>query len=174
MEDTDGGSDERARTSAHDLVADHELGHALDHVEGIDVIRMAVGFHTFEVRPESQVDHFELWKFRQDAVIARAARDSLAVARVNDDSSAHSVASRPLLLAAGMAGAYPPQLAAPEAPMFEIKPETALFIDDSPANVDAASALGFRVIRFTDATALRLELVDIGLLPDGCAAQSPG
>lgn len=58
--------------------------------------------------------------------------------------------------------------------MFEIKPETALFIDDSPANVDAASALGFRVIRFTDATALRLELVDIGLLPDACAAQSPG
>jgi 2-haloacid dehalogenase len=60
------------------------------------------------------------------------------------------------------------------AAQFEIEPETALFIDDSPANVDAASALGFRVIQFTDATALRLQLVSIGLLPDAPGAHSPG
>jgi 2-haloacid dehalogenase len=49
---------------------------------------------------------------------------------------------------------------------FGIAPAAALFIDDSPANVDAARALGFSAIRFTDATALRRELVRLGLLPD--------
>ena len=49
---------------------------------------------------------------------------------------------------------------------FGIEPAAALFIDDSPANVDAATTLGFRSIHFTDATALRLELVGGGLLPD--------
>jgi 2-haloacid dehalogenase len=48
---------------------------------------------------------------------------------------------------------------------FGIEPEATLFIDDSSANVDAAIALGFRAIRFTDATALRIELVRLGLLP---------
>jgi 2-haloacid dehalogenase len=49
---------------------------------------------------------------------------------------------------------------------FGIAPAAALFIDDSPANVDAARALGFSAIRFTDATALRSELVRLRLLPD--------
>ena len=58
------------------------------------------------------------------------------------------------------------------AEQFGIEPAAALFIDDSSANVDAAKALGFRAIRFTDATALRRELVRLGLLPDdpGCVA----
>ena len=47
---------------------------------------------------------------------------------------------------------------------FRLDPAATLFIDDSPANVRAATALGFRTIRFTDATALRLELVRVGLL----------
>ena len=47
---------------------------------------------------------------------------------------------------------------------FGIEPAAALFIDDSPANIDAATALGFRAIQFTDATALRRELVLLGLL----------
>ena len=47
---------------------------------------------------------------------------------------------------------------------FGIEPAAALFIDDSPANIDAATALGFRAIEFTDATALRRELVLLGLL----------
>ena len=60
------------------------------------------------------------------------------------------------------------------AEQFEIEPEAALFIDDSPANIDAARGLGFRVIQFTDAAALRPELVRLGLLPDTRAASPPG
>ncbi len=50
---------------------------------------------------------------------------------------------------------------------FGIEPATALFIDDSSANVAAAAALGFRAIHFTDAAALRVVLVRLGLLPPG-------
>jgi 2-haloacid dehalogenase len=50
---------------------------------------------------------------------------------------------------------------------FEIEPATALFIDDSSANVAGAAALGFRAIHFTDAAALRVVLVRLGLLPPG-------
>lgn len=57
---------------------------------------------------------------------------------------------------------------------FGIEPAAALFIDDSAANVDAATALGFQAIRFTDATALRLELVRLGLLPDVRDGSPPG
>lgn len=49
---------------------------------------------------------------------------------------------------------------------FDIEPERTLFIDDSAVNIDAARELGFRVIQFTDAASLRLELVALGLLPD--------
>ena len=49
---------------------------------------------------------------------------------------------------------------------FGIEPEETLLIDDSPANIDAATALGFRAIEFTDATALRRELARLGLLPE--------
>jgi 2-haloacid dehalogenase len=50
---------------------------------------------------------------------------------------------------------------------FEIDPATAVFIDDSPANIEAARALGFRVIQFTDARGLRRELVRLGSLRVG-------
>ena len=52
---------------------------------------------------------------------------------------------------------------------FGVEPPAALFIDDSSANVDAAKALGFGVIQFTDATALRRELTRLGLLADAHA-----
>jgi 2-haloacid dehalogenase len=52
------------------------------------------------------------------------------------------------------------------AEQFGIEPAAALFIDDSSANVEAATSLGFRAIQFTDATALRVELVRLGLLRD--------
>jgi 2-haloacid dehalogenase len=48
---------------------------------------------------------------------------------------------------------------------FDIEPTTALFIDDSAANVAAAAAIGFHAIQFTDVAALRLELVRLELLP---------
>ncbi len=49
---------------------------------------------------------------------------------------------------------------------FGIEPAATVFIDDSPANIEAASALGYCTIRFTDATALRLALTRLGLLAD--------
>ena len=49
---------------------------------------------------------------------------------------------------------------------FGIEPEEAVFVDDSPANIEAATDLGFSAIQFTDATALRLALVRLGLLGD--------
>jgi len=49
---------------------------------------------------------------------------------------------------------------------FEIEPATAVFIDDSPANIEAASGLGFRAIRFTDASGLRRELVQLGVFDE--------
>jgi 2-haloacid dehalogenase len=52
------------------------------------------------------------------------------------------------------------------AEQFGFEPAAAVFIDDSSANVDVATALGFHAIQFTDAKALRLELVRIGLLPN--------
>jgi 2-haloacid dehalogenase len=55
---------------------------------------------------------------------------------------------------------------------FGIEPAAALFIDDSSANVDAATALGFHAIQFTDPKALRVELVRLGLLRD-VHARSP-
>lgn len=60
------------------------------------------------------------------------------------------------------------------AEQFGIEPAATLFIDDSAANIDAAMALGFRAIHFTDAAALRLELVRLGLLPDARAGSPPG
>ena len=57
---------------------------------------------------------------------------------------------------------------------FDIEPRAALFIDDSSANVEAAEELGFGAILFTDAGALRRELVRLGLLPEIRAAPRPG
>lgn len=60
------------------------------------------------------------------------------------------------------------------AEQFGIEPAAALFIDDSSANVEAAKALGFHATQFTDATALRRELVRLGLLPDTQVVPPPG
>lgn len=46
-----------------------------------------------------------------------------------------------------------------------LKAEDCLFIDDMPANVEAALALGMRAIRFVDAAGLRDALAAHGLLP---------
>jgi 2-haloacid dehalogenase len=48
---------------------------------------------------------------------------------------------------------------------FGLNADEAIFIDDNAANVAGARALGIRSVLFTDAAALRLELVDAGLLP---------
>lgn len=47
---------------------------------------------------------------------------------------------------------------------FDVAPQTAVFIDDSPANVATARDLGLRAIQFTGGRALRAELVALRLL----------
>jgi 2-haloacid dehalogenase len=47
-----------------------------------------------------------------------------------------------------------------------VAPARSLFVDDAPANVEAAAALGFATERFTDALALRARVVREGLLPE--------
>ena len=47
---------------------------------------------------------------------------------------------------------------------FGLRGEEAVFVDDLPENVDAARELGLHGIRFTDAGALREELMQLGLL----------
>jgi 2-haloacid dehalogenase len=48
---------------------------------------------------------------------------------------------------------------------FAIDPAHAVYIDDRPGNVAAANGLGMHGIIFTDAAALRADLVRVGLLP---------
>jgi putative hydrolase of the HAD superfamily len=48
---------------------------------------------------------------------------------------------------------------------FELSPSQALFIDDHPANVEAANALGLPAVLFTDAASLERELMARGLIP---------
>jgi 2-haloacid dehalogenase len=47
---------------------------------------------------------------------------------------------------------------------FGLAPEATFFVDDSPANVEAARRLGLDAVRFHDAERLRGELVERGLL----------
>lgn len=47
---------------------------------------------------------------------------------------------------------------------FGLAPHEALFIDDNPANVDAANAFGIRALLFRDAEQVRAELTAQGLL----------
>lgn len=62
-------------------------------------------------------------------------------------------------------------VAKPDPRLFEILMERygldatgTVYIDDAPANVEAASRLGFLAIRFTDAAALRTSLETLGIL----------
>jgi hypothetical protein len=65
----DGSGDVRPRTGSYNLGAERELGLTLQHVEGIDVVGVAVQVDSLEVRPEAQLDDLELGKFGQDAVM---------------------------------------------------------------------------------------------------------
>jgi 2-haloacid dehalogenase len=57
-----------------------------------------------------------------------------------------------------------PQIFRLAARRFGLDPTVTLFVDDSAANIAAASQLGFRTHRFADALALRNTLVEHGLL----------
>lgn len=47
---------------------------------------------------------------------------------------------------------------------YDVDPAAAVFIDDSPANVAAATALGVTGLHYTDSAKLRGELADLGLI----------
>jgi 2-haloacid dehalogenase len=49
---------------------------------------------------------------------------------------------------------------------FAIDPALSVYIDDRRANVEAARAVGMHGIVFTDAAALRSELIGLGLIGD--------
>ncbi|MOA35388.1 hypothetical protein D3C78_1568340 [compost metagenome] len=49
---------------------------------------------------------------------------------------------------------------------FDLKAKECLFIDDSPANVAAAEALGIGGMVFTDAVQCRRQLIEQGWLHD--------
>jgi 2-haloacid dehalogenase len=54
-----------------------------------------------------------------------------------------------------------------------LEPAATMFIDDSPANVEAASAAGLVAVRYESPSALRAQLVAAGLLPpDGSVSPS--
>jgi 2-haloacid dehalogenase len=48
---------------------------------------------------------------------------------------------------------------------FGLEPPQTLYVDDAPANIDAAAVLGFKTHRFVRAPELRREFVACGLLP---------
>lgn len=47
---------------------------------------------------------------------------------------------------------------------FGLRAEEALFVDDNPANIDAAAGMGIHAVLFTGALAFRAELERVGLL----------
>jgi len=72
------------------------------------------------------------------------------------------------------------ELAKPDPAIFRLlverhglEPSGTVLIDDTIANVQAAAALGFRTIRFTDAAALKRDLGAMGLLDTGSRTGSP-
>ena len=75
------------------------------------------------------------------------------------------------IVVSGEVGAAKPEPAVYEALIERhgVVPAESVFIDDQPANVEAARRLGFHGIRFTDATSLRAELAALGL---GAAGES--
>lgn len=54
--------------------------------------------------------------------------------------------------------------------LLRVAPGAILFVDDKPANVQAAERLGLRGICFEDATTLGAELIRYGVLPQGIEA----
>ena len=77
--------DPRSGASMDDLIAQRELGLAFENIERVDVVPMAVGFDA-ESRSETPIDYLELRQLRKHAVVPRPPRDSLALARAEEDA----------------------------------------------------------------------------------------
>jgi hypothetical protein len=72
------GGDEAPGARAEDLLAHLELGLAVEHVERVDVVGMAVKRDALEVGAEPELDHLVLRKLAEDAMVALATRDMLS------------------------------------------------------------------------------------------------
>ena len=78
VDDADRRGDVRAGAEANGLVSDDELGFALEYVEGVDLVGVAVRLDALEVRAEPEFDHFEVGQLGEDPVVAGPTRDLLA------------------------------------------------------------------------------------------------
>jgi len=86
VNDADRCRDVGAEADANDVVPHDELGFALEHVEGVDMFRVAVRVDSLEVRPEAQLHDLELGQLGEDAVMPVGARDLLAIVRTDEDA----------------------------------------------------------------------------------------
>ena len=93
VRDSDRGRDVVAGPRPDDVVADDELRLAPEHVEGVDVIRVAVRIDALEVRAEPELECLELGELREDAVEAFAPGDELPFVRPQEDAVAQRIAS---------------------------------------------------------------------------------
>src|SRR5438105_2571667 len=63
--------EERAGAGVMPLAALEELDLALEHVERVGVVRVGVRIDALEVRPERELEHFEVRQLREDTVPIR-------------------------------------------------------------------------------------------------------
>lgn len=83
--DADGRGNPCPGTGVHDSAVDRELGLALEDVERIDVVSVAVEVDAREVRAEAELEDLELGQLREYAVLPHA----LALAGLENDSVRH-------------------------------------------------------------------------------------
>ena len=69
VDDTDRRRDVRPRPDQNGVVSEHELGFPLEHIEGVDLVLVAVRLDTLEVGPEPQLDDLELGQLNEDPVV---------------------------------------------------------------------------------------------------------
>jgi len=77
--------DPRPRAGVHDGAVDREFGLALEDIERVDVVRVAVKVDAREIRAEAELEDLELRQLGKDAVLPHP----LALARLENDSVRH-------------------------------------------------------------------------------------
>ena len=87
VHDSDRRGDVGAGTGLDDLAADDELGLAFEHVEGVDVVGVAVRRNALEVGTEGELDHLELRELGEDPMEAGSPGNLFAAVRAGDDAA---------------------------------------------------------------------------------------
>src|SRR6185437_8974940 len=85
MDGSDRRGDERAGAETERFAADKELGLAVEHVEGVDVIVVAVRVRSHEARLELELDQGELFAPDLDGRNPRSPLEPFPVARPEED-----------------------------------------------------------------------------------------